>query len=52
VAFGADGHWTLHGVGKVQMVKQACNAADLMAKAIDVMQAMADKAGGPYRVQL
>jgi len=37
--------------GKVQMVKQACNAADLMAKA-DVMQAMADKAGGPYRVQL
>jgi len=31
--------------GKVQMVKQACNAADLMAKAIDVMQAMADKAG-------
>jgi len=23
--------------GKVQMVKQACNAADLMAKAIDVM---------------
>jgi len=24
--------------GKVQMVKQACNAADLMAKAIDVMQ--------------
>lgn len=31
--------------GKVQMVKQACNAADLMAKAIDLMQAMADKAG-------
>jgi len=24
--------------GKVQMVKQTCNAADLMAKATDVMQ--------------
>ncbi len=31
--------------GKVQMVKQACNAADLMTLAIDVMQTMADKAG-------
>jgi PAS domain S-box-containing protein len=31
--------------GKITMEKQACNAADLLAKAIDVMQAMAEKSG-------
>jgi PAS domain S-box-containing protein len=30
--------------GKIQMAKQACNAADLITKAVDVMQAMAEKA--------
>ena len=31
--------------GKVEMVPQACNAADLIAQAVNTMQAMADKAG-------
>jgi signal transduction histidine kinase len=31
--------------GKVEMVKQTCNTADLMTNAADVMQAMAEKSG-------
>jgi signal transduction histidine kinase len=36
--------------GKISLLKQPCNAADLMMNAIDMMQVMANRAGIPLSV--
>jgi PAS domain S-box-containing protein len=37
--------------GRVELIQQHCNAADLMTQAVEVMQAMADKAGVKLEVK-